>query len=149
MRIARTVVFCLGVGPAALAADDKPSVPTYTNADLERIRAGRDETGVNSEPAAFAAELRSPRSGVPAGEREWRREAEHERRRLAQLQHSIDALESKIAEQRRRPGLRSPADPAIGSYERRIATLRQQLQDEQARFEDRARREGALPGWLR
>lgn len=150
MKIACSLVVCLaGAWPAA--SDEKPTIRVYTNEDLDRLRPRRGETGATSEPAVEPARAAPHgRERSPArGEEFWRREAERERRRLEPLRRRLLALEQRLEERRNQPRRGFAADPMLESLSAQIQALRGRIREEQSRFEDRARREGALPGWLR
>lgn len=151
MKIACSLVVCLAGAGAATASDEKPPVRIYTNEDLDRLRPRRGETGATSEPAVEVANAEPRRRDRPTarGEEFWRREAERERRRLEPLRRRLSALEQKLEERRNEPRRRFAADPMLESLSAQIQALRDQIREQQSRFEDRARREGALPGWLR
>ena len=169
----RIVTLVLGgrlvLASAALAGE---GTPTYTNDDLERLARRRGETGVSSVPA-YAS---SPETGASVhDEAYWRREADKLREQLRPLRERAEALRARID----RPAPEHPAVPRAssrsGSGSRRSpsstsetarkaaqaaadkkATLREQLRaletqirERQDRLEERARKEGALPGWLR
>lgn len=139
---------------AAAWADQDPAVRTYTNEDLDRVRPYRGETGVASRPAPTleaqrARPARGPRGVADHGEAYWRREAERHREQVAGLRRQLAALDERVAERRRRPGVRPYSDPIVRSTQARAESLRARIRESEARFEDRARREGALPGWLR
>lgn len=152
MRQARVVAW-LGVllFLASLAvAEEKKPVPTYTNEDLLRVHPFRGETGVASKPAVEpqgVSSVGSRKSG--RGEEYWRREAERLRDRLRPLRARADTLRRKIDERWRKAGVRPLSDPQILDWERSLKETEDQIRDLEARFEERARREGALPGWLR
>ncbi|MGE0456177.1 MAG: hypothetical protein AB7O37_22485 [Vicinamibacteria bacterium] len=89
-------------------------------------------------------------------ERYWRGAAAAERRRSDALADRLYEVRERIAERRRQAATRKPpqgrVDPAPAdtrSLEARAAALGARIRDERDRFEERARREGALPGWLR
>ena len=69
--------------------------------------------------------------------------------RLEKLRQQADDIETRIDERRRKPGVRPYSDPQIESWERRRKALLERMRDLESRFLDRARRERALPGWLR
>jgi len=144
---------CAGAaGPSALAEVDddvKKPVPLYTNDDLQRVSPFRDQTGVNSKPAAGGGEApASPRRA--RGEEYWRREAERLHDRLRPLRERAAELRLRIEERRRQPPRRGMAgDPQRVTMERRVRLLEERIREAESRFEDRARRERALPGWLR
>lgn len=164
---------CLGLrllllvaGAAGEPEEKKPvPVPVYTNDDLDRVSPFKDETGVNSSvkvplpaPApAPAVGRHSAEEGRAKSEAYWRREAErqHERMRVAHdridlLRARIDERESRAPGQTRGRGRSAGGtDTQLENWRRQLAALEARMHDEEARFEDRARREGALPGWLR
>jgi hypothetical protein len=148
---------CAGAaGAFVLGDDEKKPVPLYTNEDLERVAPYRDQTGVNSTPAAAAAleppaERSRARGGV-RGEEYWRREAERVRDRLRPWRERAAELRLRIEERRRQPPRRresGAADAQIAALERRLRLLEDRIRETESRLEERARREGALPGWLR
>jgi hypothetical protein len=143
---------CVTLASLAHAQADKPRPRTYTNEDLERVHVQRAETGASSEVAeAPRPEAARERAHPPAGGEEyWRREAEREQRRMDPLRRRIEDLERRLAEKRSKPrGRRDAPDTSIAQIESQILALRARIRDAQNRFEDRARRAGALPGWLR
>jgi len=164
----RTVVLPLGFGLSAVlcfaargrAADvPRPAVRVYTNADLERVRPFRDETGVGSVPAVPPEAAAShPARELPRGRGEdyWRKEAGRTRLKLQALAEQREALRARIAEQesdtrrflRRGPAAASPAASLI-ALQSRLAALERRLRETEDDLLDRARRDGALPGWLR
>jgi hypothetical protein len=140
--------------PTAVTCEER-KVPLYTNADLERVAPYRDQTGVNSAPAAPAPSTRktASKAGIvkdtsAAKEQYWRREAERHRVRLVALRSRIQDIAGQLDAQRERP-LRYAQLSQIHRLERRLSDLETQLRELDADFEERARREGALPGWLR
>jgi len=58
-------------------------------------------------------------------------------------------LREKIEERRRQPGVRPYSDPRIVADQRRLEVLEGRIREAESNFEDRARRLGALPGWIR
>lgn len=104
-----------------------------------------------SRPDACATEAdpedAGPR-GAPHDEAYWRREARRVRDKLRVWAQQIEDLELKLAERHRKPGVR-PGDTQIAGWQRRIEALRHRMRELEGDLEDRARRERALPGWLR
>lgn len=145
----------LGLGTASPQdGEARNETPSYTNDDLQRMAPLRHQTGALSEPAFSPASARSsPKrrsSGSrPGGEDYWRREADRLRRRLQPLLEQLQELQFKIGERRATPGVRPYTDPKIQSLERKAELLSRRIRASQDRFEERARRLGALPGWLR
>jgi hypothetical protein len=166
----RTVVLPLGFGLSAVlcvsaaTTDEDPTPPprppvrVYTNADLDRVRPFRDETGVRSVPAVAPDERPAPvekRRG--RGEDYWRREATRVRERVRALEAQVSEARAEIAEQadearhvlgRRR---RSSASLAGSSprLEAKVASIERRIREMEEDLAERARRDGALPGWLR
>jgi len=156
-----SLVLCL---PAATPASPNPT-PTprpparvYTNADLERVHPHAAETGVSSVPAAAASDGRSDRASEPRrpgrGETHWRAEAARVRERLRALEERAAELRAKIAERASQPqvfGRRSttPRGASLSSLEASLAAVELRARRLQEDLEERARRDGALPGWLR
>jgi len=161
---------CLGLRLLLLAAGAAPSeekkpVPVYTNEDLDRISPHRDETGVNSHvtvPVARSAPTRGADDGRVRAEAYWRKQAESLHVRLQRVRERIDDLRARIAEKEakaeetsfrssraRRGPARASSDAPLEAMRRQLAAMEARVRDEETRFEERARREGALPGWLR
>jgi hypothetical protein len=114
---------------------------------------------VLSVPASPPVEAeRAPRREPPSrgrGEAYWRREAERVRERLRGFEERAAALRARIAERaresqvfgaRRRASTGSPGDAALRAS---LAALERRARLTQDELEERARRDGALPGWLR
>jgi hypothetical protein len=140
----------------ALPADppEKQAVPTYTNEDLARVAPYRHQTGALSEPAASFSEAGAGSRDAADDhraqqERYWRREAQKLRNRLRPVREQVDDLRLRIEERRRQPGVRPFTDPTILAWERKLESLTRKIRDWERRFEQRARRARALPGWLR
>jgi hypothetical protein len=154
------VSLSLLVSATAAAAPEKPLKPArlYTNDDLDRVHALRGETGVLSLPAAGAAAAeRASRHPEPApghGEAYWRREAGRVRERLRALEERAASLRAQIAERtsasesfgRRRTPSGSSASASLRAS---LAAVERRARLTQDDLEERARRDGALPGWLR
>jgi hypothetical protein len=141
-------VCAVGAG-ASTRDDEKKPVPLYTNDDLRRVAPYRDETGVNSKPAAAPAPEARTRGDRGRGEEYWRREAERVRDRLRPLRERAAELRLKIEARRRQPRVPVYGDPQVVAMERRLRALEERIREAESRFEDRARRERAMPGWLR
>jgi hypothetical protein len=161
---------CLGLRLLLLAAGAAPSeekkpVPVYTNDDLDRISPHRDETGVNSHvtvPVTRPAPGRGADDGRARSEAYWRKQAESLHVRQQRARERIDDLRARIAEKeakaadesfrapsRRGRSSRASTDTSLEAMRRQLAAMEERVRDEETRFEERARREGALPGWLR
>ena len=168
----RTVVLPLGFGLSAVlcispaSADEdpapapRPPVRVYTNEDLDRVRPFRDETGVRSVPAVAPDDRPAPaekRRG--RGEDYWRREAARVRERVRTMEAQASELRAEIAEQaeeashvlgRRRGSSASLSGSGSSTRLRaKLASLERRMREVEEELADRARRDGALPGWLR
>ena len=146
------------------ASEEKKPVPLYTNEDLERVAPFRGETGVTSVPAFpttgsgsdSGGRATGGRRGRPTkepggsarGEEHWRAAAERLREKLRPLRERADELRLQIEERRRQPGVRY-ADPKVVAFQRKLEILERRIRETESSFEDRARRLGVLPGWLR
>jgi hypothetical protein len=167
----RTVVLPLGFGLSAVLCSSargtpdepgggkRPPVRVYTNEDLDRVRPFRDETGVRSVPAVPAGERET--AGAPdarprgRGEEYWRREAERVRDRVQAMEAQAAELRAEIAERAAKAsqltsGRRaSSGSGSAGPLRAKLEALERRMRQAEDRLADRARREGALPGWLR
>ena len=146
-------------------SEEKKPARVYTNEDLDAVRPYRDETGVASKPAVpeseragtprqelggdGAAAGRKRRSAERDAEERWRSAAERLREKLQSARDRADDLRRKIEERRRQPGVLPYSDPQIVAAQRRLEVLERRIRDAESSFEDRARRNGALPGWIR
>jgi hypothetical protein len=135
--------------PPAIADDSKPA-PLYTNDDLDRLRPLRGQTGVTSQPAAAVAPP-GPEDPTPAGRGEayWRREAERLQDRLVPLAERAARLRTRLAQLRERPAKRGAGDAQARALQEELNQTEARMRLLEERLIDRARREGALPGWLR
>ena len=141
----------------------RPAPRVYTNEDLERVHRFRDQTGVHSVPAeapedeTTSAPAEAPRRGK--GEDYWRREAARVRERARALQAQASELRAEIAEQaegtsqvlgrRRRSSASLSGAGSSARLRAKLASLERRLREMEEDLADRARRDGALPGWLR
>jgi len=141
----------------------RPERRVYTNADLERMAACRYQTGAQSEagtsrpkeeiggPGSKAAKTSRPAEAAlrDALESDWRarwravdQKARHLRREARELRQEA----GDVPRDTKKPptGRRSPS--LLLTRARSLEAEARELEDE---FQERARREGALPGWLR
>jgi hypothetical protein len=167
----RTTVLLLGFGLSALlcapagatgeAPPVRPAPRVYTNEDLDRVHRFRDQTGVHSVPAAAPEESPAPASREePArgkGEDHWRREAARVRERARALEAQAAGVRAQIAESaaeasrlltRRRRSSRSGSG-SEATLRAKLEALERRMRQSEEDLLDRARRDGALPGWLR
>jgi hypothetical protein len=147
------------------AADDaKGGARSYTNDDLERyahLRAPEPADVADDAPApGRSRSRRAPReraaaaaaaaAGSPTrGEAWWRREADRTNEAVRRLRDQSADLAEKVADLRREPGVLPYSDPRIVRLEARQRALEERAREAESRLEERARRAGALPGWLR
>jgi hypothetical protein len=143
---------------SALGGEDgrKKDVPVYTDEDLRRVSPLRDQTGggmAGADPPAGdgpAAERTAPAAKPrDRGEAYWRGEWERLRERLHPLRERAEDLRAQIEERRRAPGVKPYSDPRVGSLQRRLSALEARIREAEDTLHERARRAGALPGWLR
>lgn len=147
----------LALGTAGGAEQEKKPVPVYTNDDLDRISPLRDETGVSSTVAApprLTASGRDVEDGRARSEAYWRREAERVRVRLQRARDRVEDLRARLAASEEPSGprsgeARSRAAAQAEAWRRQIGAMEARIRESEAHFADRARRAGALPGWLR
>ncbi|MEO8501239.1 MAG: hypothetical protein ABI565_10015 [Vicinamibacteria bacterium] len=130
----------------------------FTNADLERMAACRYQTGALSEAGTPIRETSSrppqkasseDRARIETREADWRarwRSVDQKARRLRREARELRQEAALVPRDAKKAptGRRSPSF-LIGRA-REIEAEAKDLEDE---FQERARREGALPGWLR
>jgi hypothetical protein len=141
-----------------LAFGESAPVRVYTNEDLDRLSARRAETGELSRPVGAETTGSSPSARRGRGEDYWRKEAVRIGARVRTLEQEATHLREMIARSvetatrsgrsRSRSRGPSPTD-ANESRERRLRAALDRARELRADLEDRARRDGALPGWLR
>lgn len=146
--------YALAALAALAAAEEKPRV--YTNEDLERVAPYRGQTGVDSRPAApaepprgRASEKDASRRDAGRDERYWREQADRTAEQVRKLREQAAALAERIDDLRHQPGVLPYSDPRIVSLGQRRQALEARAREAELRLEERARRAGALPGWLR
>ena len=158
-RIAHVCALALAVLPA-FGEEGRPA-RVYTNEDLERVAPFRGETGVLSRPGtasggkAAAREPADRRGAATRGEAYWRSQASRVREKVRTIQEQASRIREQIEREAeranngkgRRGRLRAPW--AEDNRARRLREIEARAREVESEFEDRARREGALPGWLR
>ena len=144
-----------------LAQGSPPEPRVFTNADLDRMAACRYQTGAQSEAGADPLERASPSPGratkakapnegrVDGAETLWRARWRAIDQKARRLRREARELREEAGEAPRNPkkpptGRRSPS-LLIG----RALLLEAEGKELEDEFQERARREGALPGWLR
>lgn len=148
-------------GLPAFGEEGKPA-RVYTNEDLDRVAPRRGETGVLSRPGTPPArktaghEPAAGAAGSTKSEDYWRREATKVRSQVRTLQEQASRVREQIERGAERPssgrGRRGPMRGAWAAEENRalrLRTLEARARELESDLEDRARREGAPPGWLR
>lgn len=144
--------FVLSMALADARGGERVERRVYTNDDLERVSSRRGETGVQSRPAVpqpAAAASHDSDAQARSREERWRREADRLRQRLQPLRDEADDLREQIGARRMAPGVRPLSDPKLHAWQRRLSLVEARIREAEDRFEERARRAGALPGWLR
>lgn len=134
------------------SAEEKKPVPVYTNEDLDRLSPYRGQTGVLSEPAVSPAEAPRADSASPRrshGEAYWRKEAARVHDRVRALGDRAEELRRALREARVSFRPRRSSSPSVASLEARLEAVESRMRDLDTDLADRARRAGALPGWLR
>jgi hypothetical protein len=154
-----SAVLCVSAAPAEEDPAPRPPVRVYTNEDLDRVRPFRDETGVRSVPAVAPDDRPAPAEKKRGrGEEYWRREAARVRERVRALEAQAADTRAQIAEQaeeasrflgRRRHSSASLSGSGSARLRAKLASLERRRREIEEDLADRARRDGALPGWLR
>lgn len=149
------IVFLAAALAAASGASaaERPASRVYTNEDLTRVAPYRGETGVLSRPAAPtpAPAARQRDSRPPAGRDRyyWQREADKVRERVRPLQRHAATLRREIDARWRLPGVAPSTDPKLLEWRRELRETEADIRELEDRLEERARQDGAMPGWLR
>jgi hypothetical protein len=145
---ARTCLALLLVAATARAGEPSRS---FTNEDLDRVAPLRTETGGSSPtiPDPTAPKRDAPVRAVPNREPYWRAEARRVRGRMQILEDKAVTLRQQVEERRTKPGVAPYSDPQIRRLQTAAETHLARAQQLEADLMDRARREGALPGWIR
>jgi hypothetical protein len=142
---------CLLAAALAAAGEKRAPARVYTDEDLARVSGRRGETGVESTPAAPPPPEEPVASNASSGRGEsyWRGEAARLRERVGPWREAIADLRVEIAARQALPGVLPYTDPKVRAWQRKVAALEARIRDAEDRFEERARRAGAMPGWLR
>ena len=142
---------CLLVAVLAGAGEKRVPARVYTDADLARVSSRRGETGGESQPAAPPPSEKPAAGGAPSGRGEgyWRGEAARVRERVEPWREAAAELRLEIAARQALPGVLPYTDPKVRAWQRKLQALEARIRDAEDRLEERARRAGALPGWLR
>jgi hypothetical protein len=140
-------------GLPALGEDRKPA-RVYTNEDLERVAPRRGETGVLSRPGTPPSAKEAARTeSRERDEGYWRREAARVKDRVRTLHEQAARVREQIERAAVRPtskGRRGrEAWAAEDERDRRLREIEARIREIESDLEERARRAGAPPGWLR
>lgn len=159
-------LFCLTVASAAVYALDLPSLArrerarrsaldgrpakAFDDDTLERYRRARAPETALAEPPTAPPPAATPRD-LTREKLHWRKESQGHEREVARIEASLRRLAWRLNEKRsmRRSREWLTEDPSIGLLEDSIQALTEQRQRLEERFRERARKEGALPGWVR
>jgi len=139
----------------------------FTNADLERIAACRKPSAARSDPAEPSdteSPSRGPRRTVRAGrsedpnaenarahaiEADWRARWRSVDQRVRRLRREAEELRLEANEAPRDPKKKPTGRRSPSMLLRRAEALMAEAGEIEDEFQVQARREGALPGWLR
>jgi flagellar biosynthesis/type III secretory pathway protein FliH len=163
------VLLLAAAAPIGAAEEPRPR-NSFTNDDLDRIAPRRGETGVLSTPALKPSEATkdkgSAKAGEERGESYWRSEADKVHSGLQRLRAQAEAARLRLEKARRnardagfeaaRASAKSGAsrdagrnDVHLAELEADLRSLEQEIRSREQELEERARRAGALPGWIR
>ena len=162
--IAVALLDCMCLSPAEPTR--RRAVPLYTEEDLRRVHPRRGETGVLSVPAVVPGPTHAASPALSrhnrldtdetAPENYWRRESLRHRQKIERLKRTAASLRRQISERERERerefGSRRRSTASVASVAPlagRLADVEAEIQAAEAEFEERSRRAGALPGWLR
>ena len=141
-------------------AISRPDVPgrAFKNSDLEVYRRLRGDSLQSPQGSPKDGRSRHSPRRPPVPSRDlvrerahWQSEKNKHERERARLDRSIRRLEWRLAERKakKRPGERLRKDPTEEVLEDSISSLREDRSRLIDLFHERARKAGALPGWLR
>lgn len=133
----------------------------FTNADLERMATCRYQTGAQSEVGAVPSEKAAgaarratpprPEGGttLDAREADWRAQWRSVDQKARRLRREARELRQEASEAPRDPKKQASGRRSPSLLLTRARSLEAEAGDLEEEFQERARREGALPGWLR
>lgn len=151
------LVCALALAGLPAVGEEKKPVRVYTNEDLERMAPLRGETGVLSRPGATPREREAAKAeSASRGEEYWRKEAARVRARVRALEDQAGRVREQVERQaeaslsgRGRRARGRQAWAVEDARARRLREIEALIRELESDLEDRARRDGALPGWLR
>jgi hypothetical protein len=159
----RTAFLCaLGLlGLPAFGEESKPA-RVYTNEDLDKVAPRRGETGVLSRPGTTSGRGTADRepseraARTTKGEDYWRHQASRTKSQIQALREQAGRIKAQIEREAERASSRKGgrrggrlAWAAEDDRARRLRDLETRARELESDLEDRARRAGAPPGWLR
>lgn len=130
----------------------------FTNTDLDRIAACRGRAEAQEGPAVAGKELpeRRPTRTTPTGatareevEEDWRARWRSVDQKTRRLRREARELRQEAEDAPRDPKKKPTGRRAPSLLLTRAETLESEARELEDEFQERARREGALPGWLR
>ena len=159
------IILCLAFLSAVVVARDLSSVARKERARRQAIHSSREssETFTNIDLDTYTAkervETRSKRTRRPPDtERDlkkeeafWRKEKSKYERERARLDASIRRLEWRLRDRQLKARLkgRRREDTAVALIEETLESLREDREEMELDFRERARKASAFPGWLR
>lgn len=159
------IILCLAFLSAVVVARDLSSVARKERARRQAIHSSREssETFTNIDLDTYTAEervdTRSKRTRRPPDtERDlkkeeafWRKEKSRYERERARLDASIRRLEWRLRDRQLKARLkgRRREHTAVALIEETLESLREDREDMELDFRERARKASAFPGWLR
>jgi len=159
------IILCLAFLSAVVVARDLSSIARKERARRQAIHSSRErsETFTNIDLDTYAAqeqvETRSNRTRrSPDTERDlqkeeafWRNEKSRYERERARLDANIRRLEWRLRDRQLKARLkgRRREDTAVALIEETLESLREDREEMELDFRERARKASAFPGWLR
>jgi len=159
------IILCLAFLSAVVVARDLSSVARKERARRQAIHSSRESseiftnTDLDTYTAKERVETRSKRTRRPPDtERDlkkeeafWRKEKSRYERERARLDASIRRLEWRLRDRQLKARLkgRRREDTAVALIEETLESLREDREEMELDFRERARKASAFPGWLR
>ena len=159
------IILCLAFLSAVVVARDLSSIARKERARRQAIHASRESSEIftnidlDTYTAKERVETRSQRTRRPPDterdlEKEeafWRKEKSRYERERARLDASIRRLEWRLRDRQLKARLkgRRREDTAMALIEETLESLREDREEMESDFRERARKASAFPGWLR
>jgi hypothetical protein len=137
----------IAAGPSGV----KKPARSFTDDDLERYRRRGDRENVPASVPPTRPPVTIPPRDLTREKTFWRKETLRHEREVARVEASLRRLQWRLNEKRARRRSREwlTEDPTIAVLEDSIRSLSEERDRLQEQFRERARLEGALPGWIR